>query len=265
MKLTPTAASIWLQLLLCTQVSADGCVTMLADVSGRVAVADAASARPADWWPVQLLQCLPARKVLALQDGARATLFFPTAGMAVDLSGGGRFEVLEDTVRAIGNAPQPQPRALNSAFRRIQVDRSNLSSAGVRMRLPATASAPAAIAPRGIVYPKDAVVFSWEPVAGASQYRFQLARGATEMLYDATTDRTEVALPPQVQLTPGERLKWRVDVADDKVMSARWHEFIIATDAVRSLAAELDSQVPSPSAAERNLRDVLLMQRMEQN
>ena len=43
---------------------------------------------------------------------------------------------------------------------------------------------------------------------------------------------------------------------------SQWQEFVIATPAARSVAGRLDREVPTPSAAERNLREMLLLQQM---
>src|SRR3982750_1530260 len=67
---------------MCAAAHGQGCVTMLADVAGSVSIADTASATSDEWWPVQLLQCLPPRKILSLQSGAHTTLFFPASGAA---------------------------------------------------------------------------------------------------------------------------------------------------------------------------------------
>ena len=91
----------------CTAVHAEGCVAMLADVSSGVTMAETASAKQQDWWPVHLLQCLAPRKVLFLPSGASATVYFPSNGTAVDLRGSSRYEILPDGARPIANAPAP--------------------------------------------------------------------------------------------------------------------------------------------------------------
>jgi hypothetical protein len=257
--------TIWLGLLLemaCATAHAESCVTMLADVAGSVAIADAASAKPDEWWPVQLLQCLPARKVLSLQSGAHTTLFFPASGVALELQGKGRYEIMQDSARPLGNARAPERRALNGAFRDIQLDRAGLTPAGVRMRVPVQAAGTAPLGPRGIVLSREALLFRWEAAPGNPQYRFQLSKSRTEMIYETTTDRTELELPADVALAPGERYQWRVDIESPGPMNGRWQEFAMATAQARMLAAELDRALPAPSAAERNLREVLLMQQL---
>jgi hypothetical protein len=248
--------------LLWTSAYADGCVTMLADVSGGVTIADTATAKAQDWWPVQLLQCMAPRKVLALQTGAHATLFFPSSGVAVELHGANRYEIQQDTARPLANAPVPERKALNAMFREIQLDRSNLSSAGVRMRLPGPSVGPVPLEPHGIVLSGDAPVFRWEALPGNPHYRFQLAKSRAEVIYEVLTDRNELPLPADLALAPGERYMWRVDVAPiEAKMTARWQDFVLATPAARTLAAQIDRELPAPDAAERNLRAVLLMQR----
>jgi hypothetical protein len=249
---------------LCTAVHAEGCVAMLADVSGGVTMAETASAKQQDWWPVHLLQCLAPRKVLFLPSGASATVYFPINGTAVDLRGSSRYEILPDGARPIANAPAPERRTLNAAFRDIQLDRAEYNSAGVRMRQPEKAAGPVLLFPRGIVVSGDPLVFRWEAAgAGNAKYHFELARSRSEVLFEATTDSTELTLPGELRLAPGERFMWRVSlISPTAKVGGRWQKFVLATDAARELAARLDRDVPAPSAAERNLREVLLIQRM---
>src|SRR5689334_1820975 len=254
--------AVWIYALLhlgvCAPIQAQSCVGLLADVSGRAVIADNASAKPQDWWPATLLQCLPAGKVLSLPSSAHATLFFPVTGTAIDLKGAGRFEILQDTVRALGSAPAPEPKALNAAYRQIQIDRAALKSAGVRMRLPMSAATPMPIGPRGIVLSPEDLVFRWEPVPGQTHYRFELAKRGSDSLYKTTTDGSELVLPSEIHIVAGEPLKWRVDVGSAGGNSGRWQEFVLADDATRALAGELDIAAPTPTQAERNLREVLL-------
>jgi hypothetical protein len=82
-------------------------------------------------------------------------------------------------------------------------------------------------------------------------------------LLDTLTDQTELVLPAEIRLTPGERLLWHVEeVSSTRRRATRWQEFVIATPDARALAQAIDRDIPSPSAAQRNLRDVLLMQKM---
>jgi len=252
-----------LLLLAMSIVPVQACVTIVADQYGTVTAADTASAKPEERWPVQLLQCFSARKVLTLPVGARATLFFPATGIAFELRGPGRFEVTSDGVRPLADSLAPSQAALNTAFRDIKLDRANLAPAGVRMRDPSIVVGPALLEPRGMVVSAEPPVFRWEAIAGSPMYRFRLADTNMVVLFDTLTDRTELMLPAEIRLTPGERLLWHVEEASSMRRRAnRWQEFVIATPDARALAQAIDRDIPSPSAAQRNLRDVLLMQRM---
>jgi hypothetical protein len=237
-------------------------VALLADVYGTVNVADSARAKPEDRWPVKLLQTFPRGKVLVLNSDARATLFFPGSGMAMEMRGPGKFEIAPDAVRALGNAAAPARLPLNAAFRDIKLDRSNLAPAGVRMRDPRQAGAPSALEPRGVVLSTQALVFRWEPASGEQQYRFRLVKNRIEPLYETLTKDSELSLPAEVHLPVGERLQWQAeDVAPARSAATGWKEFVIATPEVRALAEQIDRAIPSATATERVLRDVLLMQR----
>jgi hypothetical protein len=251
-------------LLAAVAASAEECVTIVADLAGPAAVADSASARPKDRWPVQLLQCLPPRKVVALEDGARTTLFFPAQGTSFDLAGPGRYEVTAEGVRPLSGAAAPKPRVLNDAFKDVALDRSRLVPAGVRMRNPSAADRVVLLEPRDVVTESAALLFRWEAAAGsAGPYRFRLAREGGASAFEAVVDATELALPAEVALAPGERFVWHVeDLSSPGRAAARWQSFVVATEAARALARRLDAQLAAPSTAERNLRDLLLMQRM---
>jgi hypothetical protein len=248
-------------LLAWSTLRAETCVTLLADLGGNVTVANVAAPKPEDRWPVQLLQCFVPRKVLSLDSGARATLFFPAEGVALELRGPGRFEVMPSTVRPLASAPVPSRVLLTSAFRDVKLDRSNLTPAGVRMRDPRFSEGLALLEPRGIVTSAGELVFRWQAASGATRYRFRLAAGRKDVIYETLTEKTEFVVPPEIRLAAGERLLWQAEDGAGAATS-RWQEFVLATPEARSLAEALDREAPSPSAAERNLRDLLLMQVM---
>src|SRR5512134_3530375 len=128
---TVTIGLLGIALAYASAAAAEDCVTLVADLAGNVAVSDSASAKPRDRWPVQLLQCVLARKVLTLEPQARLTLFFPQGARSFELTGPGRYEILGDGVRALGGSPAPTGRALNQAFRDLRLDRASLAPAGV--------------------------------------------------------------------------------------------------------------------------------------
>lgn len=242
--------------------SAQPCVTLVADLHGGVAVADRPAAKPEDRWPVQLLQCFPAGKAVIMEAGARVTLFYPGSGEAVELRGPGNFQLNADGVRAVSGAAAPPSRVqLNTAFRDIKLDRTRLAPGGVRMRDPRLTGAVNLLEPSGVVLRQDAVVFRWQPIKGIQDYRFRLMDAQRQVLLDERTQAAELTVP-QAELKTGERLYWQVETAAPAARRSQWLEFVIATPAARGRAGQLDQEVPAPSAVERNLREVLLLQDM---
>jgi hypothetical protein len=242
---------------------AEDCITLVADLAGSVVVADSAAAKPKDRWPAQLLQCLPARKVVMLDAGARTTLFFPSGTRSFELVGPGRYEVVRDGVRPLnGSAPVAQ-RVLNRAFQEVRLDRAMLTPAGVRMRTSAGERL-ALLEPRGIVTDPSALSFHWRPApVDSGPFRFRVATESGEVIYEAIVDGEQLTLPAGVELAPGARLLWHVEQASSTQRTApRWQGFVVATEQVQALARQIDLRTDTPSAAESNLRDLLLMQSM---
>jgi hypothetical protein len=243
-------------------VAAD-CITLVADLAGAVAVADTAAAKPKDRWPVQLLQCLPVRKVVALDPGARATLFFPAGTRSFELVGPGRYQIVRDGILPLNGSAPAVERVLNQAFQDVRLDRSMLSPAGVRMRTVAGERL-TLLEPRGIVTDPARLSFRWQRSAERSgELRFRLANENGEVIHEAIADGEQLVLPDTVVLAPGLRFFWHVeDTSSSQRASPRWERFVIATEEVQALARQIDSHTRMPSAAESNLRDLLLMQSM---
>jgi hypothetical protein len=245
---------------------AGDCVTLVADLAGSVTVAESASARATDRWPVQLLQCLPARRVVTLEPDARITLFFADGARAFELAGRARYEIASDGVRPLAGARDVAPRPLNKAFGNLRIDRAALAPAGVRMRDPPSERL-ALIAPLGVVTEPGSVTFRWQPAAGSvGFYRLRLAREPAEVFYDSIVEGDRLTLSPEVKLVPGERIVWHVEEAAAPHRAApRWQSFVVATEPARVLAHEIDAGASSSLPAERTLRDVLLLQFMTEN
>ncbi len=241
--------------------SAQACVTLVADLRGAAAVADRPSAKPQDRWPIRLLECFPAGKTMMLGDGARVTLYYPASGEAVELRGPGKFQLSADAVRPLSSAASPAQLRLNDAFRDIKLDRKGLAPAGVRMR--DLRIGLVVLGPKGIVLREAPLVFRWEPVPEAREYRLRVANLRRDVLFEGATATPELTLPPDARLPAGERLVWQVEaIAPSGHHTSAWEVFVLATPAARSLAAELDREISAPDTAERNLREVLLMQEM---
>lgn len=241
-------------------------MVLVADLDGRVTVsANARAAAPAT--PVTLMQALSADSVLVLgAEPSRATLFYPDLGTAFDLRGPGNFHVTPSEVRALGTARAPSARQLNRAFRGIRLERANLTPASVVMRSAEATDLPSLIRPQGVVLDTGEVVFSWAAPGERQEYRFRLMTRAGDLLYETLTPATQVALPHGLQLRVGEWYLWGVQpVREGRRGLAQWREFLLAGEDVRKLALELDRDGGPGSAAERNLRDLLLAQQAQRS
>jgi hypothetical protein len=71
--------------------------------------------------------------------------------------------------------------------------------------------------------------FSWEPIAGATLYEFQLAKGATfaVLVYSDNTTTSGESLPVTIELEDGQQYYWRVRVVEPSV--GEWSQVGIFT------------------------------------
>jgi hypothetical protein len=248
------------------QAAAEDCVTLIADVTGSVTVAESAGAKAKDRWPAQLLQCLPPQRVVALEPQARVTLFFAQGSRAYELAGPARYEVAADGVRPLNGSRNVAPRPLNQAFGTLRIDRAALAPAGVRMRDPG-GDRLVLLEPLGIITEPGSISFHWQRASGGlGLYRLRLAREPGEVFYDVVVEGDSVTLPQDVKLLPGERILWHVEEAAAPHRAAsRWQSFVVATEPARALAREIDAGDDVAWPAERTLRELLLMQVMNES
>ncbi|HKQ25948.1 MAG TPA: hypothetical protein VJT81_15995 [Burkholderiales bacterium] len=256
------AAYLFFGLIVPVDARTEECVSMLVDLRGSVALAKSPSANPQDHWPVSLLHCFARRDVLSLSEADEATLYFPDAGTAVGLRGRGQYVIESNAVRPIGNAPAPSSTVLNSVFKGVNLARENLTRAGVRMRETPNPAGIVQIAPQGIVTDVEPLVFRWYQGDTRPPYRIRIVTSSRTTVYEGPIANGDFRLPPEVNLPPGEQLSWRVEAVDSASSGGRWQEFVVATRDARELAARIDKMVPSPTDVERNLRNVLLLQKM---
>lgn len=251
-------------LIALTSVNAMGgeCVSMLVDFSGSISFAKSPSAKSQDRWPANLLQCFFRDTVLSLAEADKATLYFPLTGIAVGLRGKGQYVVEPNAVRPLGSAPPPSSTVLDAVFKGIKLTRTGLTPAGFRMREAPSSAGIVPIAPKGIVTDVDSPVFRWEQGDTKPPYRIRIVTSSKSTVYESSVTDGEFTLPREIALKAGEELLWRVEPVASSAGAGRWQDFVIATREARELAAQIDQAVPSPTDAERNLRALLLLQRM---
>jgi hypothetical protein len=256
------ATYLFFGLTMAVNARAGECVSMLVDLRGSVTFAKSPSANPQDHWPVSLLHCFARDNVLSLSENDKATLYFPEVGTAVGLRGRGQYVIESNAVRPIGNAPSPSNTVLNAVFKGVTLDRAGLTRAGVRMRETPNPEGIVQIAPQGIVTDVEPLVFRWEQGDTRPPYRIRIVKSNKTTVYEGPIANSDFRLPLEVKLNPGEQLLWRVETVDSPSSGGRWQEFVVATRDARELAAQIDRMVPSPTDVERNLRNVLLLQKM---
>lgn len=242
-----------------------GCVAVFVTVRGSVSAMSSPAVGPEKLWPAKPMQCLPPERLISLRESAEATLFFPAHAVAVQLRGPGEFVIQPNRVRPLKSSPSPIETKLNAIFSSIKLDRDNLVPAGVRMRDPSPRKGPVAIAPSGIVTSPLPLEFSWDPKSSAPPYRFRLIGHDKAILHEELTSDNKLVLPEGTLKTAGEPLLWQVESVTLPGEKSDWVAFVIATHEAKQLAAEVDRNVPSPSAVELVLRDALLLQRMHEH
>jgi hypothetical protein len=123
--------------------------------------------------------------------------------------------------------------------------------------------APTALEPLSVVTSEGPLLLRWSPDGAADGYRLWIAARGKGVLFEALTDLTSFAVPAEANLPTGEVLLWQVvDARVQHPSAVGWNEFVIATPQARLLAQRIDRANPTPSTAERNLRELLLLQRM---
>ncbi len=93
---------------------------------------------------------------------------------------------------------------------------------------PPVASAPAPIAPVGIV--ASVSPFQWSAVAGADRYRLTLSDASGRVRYETQVTDTVATLPDSIALTPGRSYVWLVSARTgfDRWTTSQLAEFSIA-------------------------------------
>ncbi|HZP86227.1 MAG TPA: hypothetical protein VFB54_05360 [Burkholderiales bacterium] len=249
--------------LYCALARAQEWVSVVVDLTGKVSTATTRTSRPE---PVDLLQSLMRGAVIALESGARATLFYPSGAVAFELSGPGSYAVEQDGVRPLRGAASPLRMQLNKAFRAIKINRHSLAPAGQVMRDAGASDLPVLVGPSGVLLSANDVVFRWKALADVRQYRFQLAKKTQGVLFEVVTEGSAFRLPAEIHLEPGQAYLWRAveGSAPSDVMN-RWLEFAIAAPDLQALAQSIEQNDKPLSGAEQRLREILLRQKMAES
>ncbi len=212
---------------------------MVTDVQGRVLLLPGRT-------PVAILAELPADAAVELPPGARLALVYVGGGAEYEISGPGsaRFAVAGPAVA--GGATLLAKDKLPDVYRDVKLKPARLAQASMVMRGARPGATLKLVSPVGTLVATPSPTFRWEPVAGATTYRLQLADAAGQVVFSRDVDEVSFALPAAVVLRPDESYAWQVETSGPGgTRIANFSEFGIVAPA---LAAQLAAARPAADA-----------------
>lgn len=164
----------------------------------------------------------PVATLAEIQDGALVNVPPGAQIVAVDLGngleyvlkGGGHYVV---TARGPNSADgktieaKPLPVKNLPDVRGSRIAAGTVAQASLVMRTAQKDKVPLLVAPVRTAVISQTPVFRWNAVADVSGYRLSISKHSGESIWDVSTHETEVALPADHMLLPGEHYRWRVE------------------------------------------------------
>lgn len=157
-----------------------------------------------------------------LADGERIAVSASALIVTVDLSsgreyvlkGGGSYVVAPGGPKAAnGSTIEAKPLPIKNLpnFRAVKIATNSVAQASLVMRGVHEAINPVLVFPVRTVVISKTPVFRWKGVEAAVGYRLQVATLDDRMIWDVSTRETEIRLPAERELGPGESYQWRVE------------------------------------------------------
>lgn len=177
---------------------------------------------------------------IAVSANAQIVTVDLTSGHEFVLKGRGNFVVAPGGPKAAdGNTLEAKPLPVKSLphFRVVKIATNSAAQASLVMRgVPETIN-PLLIFPVRTAVISKTPVFRWKAVDAAVGYRIQVATLDDQMIWDASTRQTELRLPAERELVPGESYQWRVEaVGEARSLSDAAAKFSVApSDALERL------------------------------
>ncbi len=221
------AAALWPVAALAAEALA-----MVTDVQGRVLLAPGRAA-------VEILAELPADAAVELAPGARLTLVYVKGGAEYEVSGPGSARLAAAGPAVAGGAKLQAKDRLPDVYRDVKLKPARLAQASMVMRGARPGATLKLVSPVGTLVTTPSPTFRWEPVAGATAYRLQLADAAGQVVFAREVDGVSFALPADVVLRPDESYAWQVETSGPGGRRmANFSEFgVVAPTLVAQLAA----------------------------
>ena len=221
------AAALWPVAALAAEALA-----MVTDVQGRVLLAPGRAA-------VEILAELPADAAVELAPGARLTLVYVKGGAEYEVSGPGSARLAAAGPAVAGGAKLQAKDRLPDVYRDVKLKPARLAQASMVMRGARPGATLKLVSPVGTLVTTPSPTFRWEPVAGATAYRLQLADAAGQVVFAREVDKRT---KKDARLTELERALAEPAGADRAAVRARLAEVteIVRSEKLGEVAAEYD-------------------------
>jgi hypothetical protein len=176
---------------------------LVTDVSGSVSIAGQGK--------VTTLAEIPDGVQLILATGARLVAVDLASGREYVLAGGSQYRVgANGPTTAAGKPVEAMALPVkNLPAVRIAIDK--VAPATLVMRGMRPANVPVPLSPVRTAILTDQPIFNWSGVDAAESYVLTVIRQDGSVLWRMATRETELPLPREFRLTPGERYTWRVE------------------------------------------------------
>jgi hypothetical protein len=187
---------------------------------------------------------------LAVAAGAHIVAVDLVNGREYVLKGKGNYVVATGGPKATdgGNIEtKPLPVKNLSYARNTRLAVNSVAQASMVMRRIGQVNGPVLLAPVGTAVISKTPVFRWKAVDRATAYRLFVSTLDGKLLWEGSTRQTEISLPLERELVPGENYHWRVKAVGAKgALSDSSASFSVLQ---KEAIARLDQLKPEPDAA----------------
>jgi hypothetical protein len=172
---------------------------------------------------------------VSLGPGARAVIVNSSTGRQYELTGPGAFRWSGGAIEIVRPGRLAVREPTGAVFSGVRLRTSRLAQASIVMRGPAEASGVRLVSPVSTWLLERPAAFRWEPVAGASGYRFELTDSTGKALHEMRTGATAVDMAAGLALEVGRTYGWQVraELPGGKTVEG-WTEFGLATPELRA-------------------------------
>lgn len=192
-----------------------------------------------------------------LTDGQRIAVSASALIVTVDLANGreyvlkgGSYVIAPDGPKAAdGNTLEvrPLPVKSQSNFRVVKIATNSVAQASLVMRGVREVINPLLIYPVRTAVISKTPVFRWKGVETAVGYRLQVATLDDRLIWEVSTRETEMRLPAERELGPGENYQWRLEaVSEVRTLSKAVARFSVAPSEALERLDQLKPGVDAP-------------------